>query len=79
MRIVPSRSVTQQSRDEDVSRAMEDDIGFTGWDPQDRLAIEEAEQFDDITTAGFAEDEPKYPSPVDIQVMSKQKTRQKRR
>ncbi|KAF5309146.1 hypothetical protein D9619_012845 [Psilocybe cf. subviscida] len=77
--VTPSHSVTQRFMDADVVGTMEEDIGFAEWDPQDRLAIEEAEQFDDITAANFGEDEPKYQPPVDIPAVSKQKSRQKRR
>lgn len=77
--ITPSQSVTQHLMDADVVGMMEEDIGFSGWDPQDRLAIEEAEQYDDITAAGFVEEELKYQPPLDTPALSKRKSRQKRR
>jgi hypothetical protein len=76
--ITPSQSARQHVIDADVVGMMEEEIGFSGWDPQDRLAIEEAEQYDDITAAGFVEEEPVYQPPVDTAGVSKRKSRQKR-
>lgn len=74
-----AESATQHLMDADIIGTMEEDLSFTGWDTQDRLAVDEAEQYDDITAAGFVEDEPKHQSPIDIPTVSKRRSRQKRR
>ncbi|KAF8166691.1 hypothetical protein BJ912DRAFT_889225 [Pholiota molesta] len=75
----PANLSTHHLMDADVVGAMEEDI-WDGWDRQDKLAVEEAEQFHDITAIGYVEEEQPQVAVVSDQVpVAKRKGRAKRR
>ncbi|KAF8952387.1 hypothetical protein BDZ97DRAFT_1930866 [Flammula alnicola] len=76
--VTPSNSSTRHLMDADVMGSMEEEI-WNGWDPQDKLAVEEAEQFHDIAAVGYLdEDRERRPVIVPSDV-TKRKGRPKRR
>ena len=70
--------------DNNVVGTVDEEIwSSSGWDQQDALAIDEAEQFDNISTVGYVDEEQARPAaaaPTVISVLnSKRKARQKRK
>ncbi|KIM42507.1 hypothetical protein M413DRAFT_444245 [Hebeloma cylindrosporum] len=50
--VTPASSSTHQLLDADVVGTVDEEI-WQGWDQEDKLAVEEAEQFDDIAVVGY--------------------------
>jgi hypothetical protein len=50
--VTPGSSSTHQLLDADVVGTVDEEI-WHGWDQEDKLAVEEAEQFDDIAVVGY--------------------------
>lgn len=77
--VTPANLSTHHLMDADVVGHMEEDI-WDGWDRQDKLAVEEAEQFHDITAIGYVEEEQLQVAVISDQVpVAKRKGRAKRR
>ena len=64
--------------DDDVVGAVDEDL-WTGWDRQDRTAIEEAENFDTISTSGILRAELAPPAPTSASLVSIPESKQKRK
>ena len=78
--ITPASSSTHQLLDADVVGTVDEEI-WHGWDQEDKLAVEEAEQFDDIAVVGYQAEaqEQRQKNPVLPSAESKRKGRPKRR
>ena len=77
--VTPASSSTHQLLDADVVGTVDEEI-WHGWDQEDKLAVEEAEQFDDIAVVGYQAEaqEQRQKNPV-LSAESKRKGRSKRR
>ena len=80
--VTPASSSTHQLLDADVVGTVDEEI-WHGWDQEDKLAVEEAEQFDDIAVVGYqaeAQEQRQHgqKNPV-LSAESKRKGRPKRR
>jgi hypothetical protein len=65
----------------DVVGTVDEEI-WNGWDQEDKLAVEEAEQFDDIAVVGYQAEAQEHRQPFQNPILStdsKRKGRQKRR
>jgi len=80
--VTPASSSTHQLMDADVVGTVDEEI-WHGWDQEDKLAVEEAEQFDDIAVVGYQAEaqerrQHSQKNPV-LSAESKRKGRSKRR
>ncbi|KAF8161700.1 hypothetical protein B0H34DRAFT_702189 [Crassisporium funariophilum] len=73
----PASDSTHQLLDADVVGTVDEEI-WDGWDPQDKLAVEEAEGFDDISAVGYLDEGREHIPAVSV-AMSKRKGRLRRK
>ncbi|KAF8956765.1 hypothetical protein BDZ97DRAFT_2079594 [Flammula alnicola] len=75
--VTPSNSSTRHLMDADVMGSMEEEI-WNGWDPQEKLAVEEAEQFHDIAAVGYLDGDREQQPVIVPSDVTKRKGRPKR-
>jgi len=79
--ITPASSSTHQLLDADVVGTVDEEI-WNGWDREDKLAVEEAEQFDDLAVVGYQAEAQEQRQPVQAAILSaesRKRGREKRR
>jgi len=66
--VTPASSSTHHLLDADIVGTVDEEI-WNGWDQQDKLAVEEAEQFDDIEVVVYQAEAQEQRQPVQTPIL----------